>query len=140
MIHPFCKSKYDNKNRGWVHKDIDTWFGGIVYLTKDPEPDTGTSVYHVKQGYSYQTQQEMQMKEKLYRDEEIDIEEYNKAWDKMKEQYVETVSVKNVYNRFVLFGGKSHHGVITFGTKERTTLNFFGTGMTGHLPPLLRTR
>ena len=30
------------RKRGWIHQDIDTWFGGIVYLTKDPEPDTGT--------------------------------------------------------------------------------------------------
>tara|TARA_B100001175_G_scaffold231918_1_gene198469 strand:+ start:203 stop:862 length:660 start_codon:yes stop_codon:yes gene_type:complete len=139
-IEPFSEDKWDKRNQGWIHQDINRWFGGIVYLTKDPEPDTGTSVYHVKKGYSYQTQQEMGMKEKLYKGEEIDIDEYNKAWDKMREQYVETVSVKNVYNRFVLFGGKSHHGVITFGTKERTTLNFFGSAITGHLPPLLRSR
>ena len=80
------------------------------------------------------------MKEKLYRGEEIDIDEYNEAWDAMREQYVETISVENVYNRFVLFSGKTHHGVKTFGTKPRLTLNFFGTAMTGHLPPLLRTR
>ena len=139
-IEPFSEDKWDKRNQGWIHQDINRWFGGIVYLTKDPEPDTGTSVYHVKKGYSYQTQQEMGMKEKLYKGEEIDIDEYNNAWDKMREQYVETVSVKNVYNRFVLFGGKSHHGVITFGTKERTTLNFFGSAITGHLPPLLRSR
>ena len=58
----------------------------------------------------------------------------------MYKRQVETVSVKNVYNRFVLFNGQTHHGVITFGTKPRLTLNFFGTAMTGHLPPLLRAR
>ena len=62
-IKPFSKDKWDKRNQGWIHSDVDTWFGGIVYLTKDPEPDTGTSVYHVKKGYSFQTQQEMQMKE-----------------------------------------------------------------------------
>ena len=55
--HPFCEDKYDNKNRGWIHQDIDTWFGGIVYLTKNPEPDTGTSVYKVKKGFSFQLQE-----------------------------------------------------------------------------------
>ena len=45
LIKPFCDNKYSNKNRGWIHQDIDTFFGGIVYLTPNPEPDTGTSVY-----------------------------------------------------------------------------------------------
>ena len=30
LIHPFAEDKYSKKNRGWVHKDIDTWFGGIA--------------------------------------------------------------------------------------------------------------
>ena len=139
-IEPFADDQWDKRNQGWVHQDIDTLFGGIVYLTKNPCPNSGTSVFHSKQGFSYQTQKEMQMKEKLYRGEEIDINEYNEAWDAMREQYVETVSVENIYNRFVLFSGKTHHGVRTFGTKPRLTFNFFGTAMTGHLPPLLRTR
>ena len=50
-IRPFAKG---NKNRGWVHQDIDTHFGGIVYLSKNPEPNTGTSIYKTKQGYCTQ--------------------------------------------------------------------------------------
>ena len=140
LIHPFCKDKYDNKNRGWIHQDIDTWFGGIVYLSKNPCPNSGTSVFTPKHGFSHQTSEEIQQKEKLYKEGVVDIDEYNEAWDSMREQYTETVTVENVYNRFVLFSGKTHHGVKTFGTKPRLTLNFFGMNMTGHLPPLLRTR
>ena len=55
-IQPFTDDKWDKKNRGWIHQDIDTWFGGIVYLTKDPEPDTGTSIYKAKNGYTLQYQ------------------------------------------------------------------------------------
>ena len=84
--------------------------------------------------------EEIQQKEKLYKEGVVDIDEYNEAWDSMREQYTETVTVENIYNRFVLFSGKTHHGVKTFGTKPRLTLNFFGMNMTGHLPPLLRTR
>ena len=76
----------------------------------------------------------------LYRSEKIDDEEYNRAFDAMNDQYTETVTIENVYNRFVLFSGKTHHGVRTFGTKPRLTFNFFGMAMTGHLPPLLRAR
>ena len=29
-IEPFSEDQYDPLNRGWVHQDIDTHFGGIV--------------------------------------------------------------------------------------------------------------
>ena len=65
--------------------------------------------------------------------------DYNKAYDAMRNQFEETVSVANVYNRFVMFNGNTHHGVQTFGTTPRLTLNFFGMAQTGKLPPLLRS-
>ena len=80
------------------------------------------------------------MKEDLYVGKDIDDTQYYEAWDRAHEQYVETVSVKNVYNRFVMFNNKTHHGVQTFGTKERLTLNFFGMAMSGKIPPMLRSR
>ena len=139
-IKPFHEEKYHKKNRGWIHQDIDTLFGGIVYLTKDPEPDTGTSIYSAKKGYALQFKDEIKMKEDLYVGKDIDDTQYYEAWDRAHEQYVETVSVKNVYNRFVMFNNKTHHGVQTFGTKERLTLNFFGMAMSGKIPPMLRSR
>tara|TARA_B100001175_G_scaffold68200_1_gene56099 strand:- start:497 stop:1153 length:657 start_codon:yes stop_codon:yes gene_type:complete len=139
MIHPFCDDKNSKKNRGWIHRDIDTWFGGIVYLKKDPEPNTGTSVYKVKKGFSHQYAEEIEQKEALYRSENVDDAEYNKAYDAMRDQFEETVTVANVYNRFVMFNGNTHHGVQTFGTTPRLTLNFFGMAQTGKLPPLLRS-
>ena len=33
----------------------------------------------------------------------------------MRNQFEETVTIANVYNRFVMFNGKTHHGVKTFG-------------------------
>ena len=140
LINPFCDDKYSKRNRGWVHKDIDTWFGGVVYLQKNPEPDTGTSIYTPKYGYMHQYEQEIQMKMELYRNELISEEEYEKAFDAMSEQYVETVTIENLYNRLVVFSNKTHHGVKTFGTKPRLTLNFFGIDFSGKRPPLVRAR
>ena len=139
-IKPFGDDQWDKRNQGWIHQDIDTWFAGIVYLNPDPSPNSGTSIYSTKQGYSLQYKEEMGMKEKLYLGKDFNMDEYNKAFDSMREQYVETCSVENVYNRFVLFSGQTHHGVKTFGTKERLTLNFFGMEMTGKKPPLVRAR
>ena len=140
LINPFCDDKYSKKNRGWVHQDHDTWFGGIVYLTKNPESDTGTSIYKSKNGWSFQKQEELKVKERLYKTEFLDDNEYEQAFDAMMDQYEETVSIANVYNRFVLFNGTTYHGVQTFGTTPRLTLNFFGMGQYGNLPPLLRSR
>jgi|TARA_B100000035_G_scaffold234430_1_gene202723 hypothetical protein len=138
-IQPFSDNKWDKKNRGWIHQDAGHWFGGIVYLTKDPEPDTGTSIYKAKKGYDFQFPEEMEMKERFYRGEKIDEKLYDEVWDRVDDQYVETVKVENVYNRFVMFNGATHHGVKTFGTKERLTLNFFGLNfLRENLPPLLR--
>ena len=139
-IMPFCEDKYSKKNRGWVHQDHDAWFGGIVYLTKNPEPDTGTSIYKVKNGYSFQYEHELKMKESIYKSQITDDAEYEKAFDSMQEQYVETVTIENVYNRFVLFSGNTHHGVKTFGSSPRLTLNFFGMGQYGKIPPVMRSR
>ena len=88
----------------------------------------------------HQYEEELQMKMKLYRNESISEEEYEKAFDAMADQYVETVTVENVYNRLVLFNNKTHHGVKTFGTKPRLTLNFFGIDFSGKRPPFVRTR
>ncbi len=139
-IQPFSEDQYDRRNKGWVHQDIDTFFGGIVYLNKDPEPDTGTSIYTTNSGYALQYRKEIEMKENLYLGKDIDLDEYNRAYDDAHAQYTESVRVENVYNRFVMFNNKTHHGVHTFGTKERFTLNFFGMAMTGKIPPLLRAR
>ena len=139
-INPFCEDKYSKRNRGWIHQDHDCWFGGIVYLTKNPAPDTGTSIYKAKNGYSFQMANEIKYKESNYRSEEVNDLEYERAFDSMQEQYVETVTVENVYNRFVLFSGNTHHGVKTFGSSPRLTLNFFGMGQYGKIPPVMRSR
>ena len=139
-IMPFCKEKYEKKNRGWIHQDHDCWFGGIVYLTKNPESDTGTSVYKSKDGYDFQFEDTLKMKESLYKSELVDDKQYEIDFDKMNDQYEETVRINNVYNRLVIFNNLTHHGVQTFGTKPRLTLNFFGTEQIGKLPPLVRTK
>ena len=139
-VMPFCKDKYGKKNRGWVHQDENCFFGGIVYLTKNPEPDTGTSIYKAKDGYSFQFNETLRMKEKLYKSMEVNDNEYEIEFDKMSDQYVETAKIENVYNRLVLFNNTTHHGVNTFGSTPRLTLNFFGIDQAGSIPPLVRMK
>lgn len=138
-ILPFHKDQYNKKNRGWIHKDNDHQFGGIVYLTKNPDPDSGTSIYMQKMGFSNQKKENISAKENFYLNKSnLEDKEFDKLFDEINEQYIETIKVENVYNRLFLFGSTTYHGVKTFGTKERLTLNFFGNEMTGKTFPLLR--
>tara|TARA_R100001510_G_C7638174_1_gene196012 strand:- start:70 stop:735 length:666 start_codon:yes stop_codon:yes gene_type:complete len=130
--------QYDPVNLGWIHTDNKPWFGGVIYLDPKPEPDTGTSIYRLKRGYTFHYQHELKTKEALYRGEEVDLDKYNEYHRITNDQYEETIKVHNVYNRLVLFDGCAHHGAQTYGTKERLTLNFFGLEQKGEKPPLLR--
>lgn len=134
LIDPLAEDKWSKENRGWIHTDAPSILGGIVYLTKDPDPDTGTSIYREKNGYSYM---ECDMKNSLYTEETVIPGLYSNAFDNMFDQFEETVSVSNVYNRLLLFDGKTFHGVRTFGMKPRLTLAFFVHGC-DLVPPLNR--
>ena len=140
-IDPMHEDQYHKKNKGWIHTDDNTWFGGIVYLNRDPEPDTGTSIYSAKYGYVHQSEEEIGKKMALYKNLHVDDIEYERAFDAMHDQYVETVTIENVYNRLVVFNNKTHHGVKTYGKNlQRLTLNFFGIDFSGKRPPLQRAR
>lgn len=136
---PFTEDQYHIKNRGWAHFDLASTFGGIVYLNKNPEPDTGTNLYKEKRGYSYQKDEFLEVKEKHYRGESVSDKEYERAYYGIRDQFELTAKVDAVYNRLLFFPNTAAHGVETFGNnQERLTLAFFGrtTGSTN--PPLYR--
>lgn len=137
---PFGDNQYHPKNKGWVHPDAGvTYFGGVIFLNKNPDKDTGLSVYKEKSGYSVQSQKEMEIKESYYRGEQVSDVEYIEAYEKVHSQYEETVSIRNVYNRMVLFNPVTLHGVQTFGkTQDRLTLAFFCTEQLKFKHPLYR--
>ena len=127
-------------NRGWIHDDYSSLFGGIIYLNKNPDEDTGTSIYKIKNGYFSHAFESMKIKGSFYRGEQVDAQEYEKHWNIVNSQYEETVTVKNVYNRMMMFGSHVHHGVQTFGySQPRLTLAFFARNMSGSIAPLIRS-
>lgn len=121
LIEPYTKDKYDPKNKGWVHNDKPTLFGGIVYLNKNPEEDTGTSIYDLKNGYPVERGK---FEVKKYKN--VATKEFEDTQHAINSQYVETISIKNVYNRLVMFSGNTYHAAQTFGNqKNRLTMPFF---------------
>ena len=137
-INPFSEDKWDKRNRGWVHADRISRFGGIVYLNKNPDRDTGTSIYKSKDGTFFSYDHEDDIMRKLYRGEKVDIKEYEQIYDEFHSQFVETVKVDNVYNRLVLFGPDVYHAARTFGTEDRLTMSFFMSDIGNTLTPLQR--
>ena len=142
-IQPYSENKWDRVNRGWVHHDgtggTNVKFGGIIYLNKNADKDTGTSVYKMKNGIHTCEDHEVEQKSKLYGGENIDIDRYNQIYDEYHDQFEETIKVDNIYNRLLLFGGDVLHGVRTFGTEERLTLVFFCQNIGDMTPPLQRS-
>jgi len=142
-IQPFSENKWDKLNRGWVHFDgmyqSPVKFGGIIYLNKNADKDTGTSIYKTKNGFHTYEDHEIDQKKKLYSGNCIDIDKYERIYDEYHDQFVETIRVDNIYNRLLLFGGDTLHGVRTFGTEERLTLPFFCYEYGSLTPPLLRS-
>ena len=123
-INPFSENKWDAKNRGWIHVDSkDTIFGGIVYLNKNADKDTGTSIYKAKKGcFPLHTPS---IKKELYKGEDVNDDDYTQQYNEYTDQFEETVKVDNIYNRFLSFPSNALHGVRTCGTEERLTIPFF---------------
>ena len=144
-IDPLSEDKWSMKNRGWVHQDKGDLFGGILYLNKNPDPDSGTSIYSKKSEWKLFSKQNklLTAKEKLYEEEfnswahpfyektHLDDESFEKIYSAYHDRFEETLYVKNVYNRLFLFDGRQYHGVKTYGDRQRLTLAFFCEAITG---------
>ena len=139
-IKPFVEGdKWDKKNCGWIHKD-NCLFGGIIYLDKDPDKDAGTSIYKSIDGFDVQTKESMDAKELLYSGKSIDDGHYYDAYDRVRNQYEETLRIPNLYNRLVLIPGDQFHAMTTTGDKERHTMVFLCYDTMGvSLPEYKRT-
>ena len=138
-IKPYVKgNKWDKKNRGWIHKDY-CLFGGVIYLNKNPDKDAGTCIYESKDGYPIQDEESLSYKVLLYSGKLVDDGQYYQAYDKIADQYEETLRVPNVYNRLVLIPGDQMHGMTTIGDKERNTIVFFCNEAMGVYPPEYRS-
>ena len=135
--NPFSKNQYDKKNCGWVHSD-EYNFGGVIFLTKNPDDDTGVTIYKTKNSHYSITSQEEEIKNTHFLGGIVDDDNFNQNYIAYHNQFEETIKIKNIYNRLVLFNNDTLHAVQTYGTKERLTIPFFNTNISNKLPPLYR--
>lgn len=126
-IYPFSQEEENLKNTGWIHLDKESILSGVIYLNPDPEKNTGTSFYNLKNGEIDDATQNTKFlhysNSNLFNEKDYIIEK-----KKFNDKFIETIRVENIYNRLVIFEGGVYHGVPSyFSTKEdpRLTQVFF---------------
>ena len=104
LIPKLDKDKNNLKNRGWIHRDDGYEFGGVIYLNKYPEKDTGTSIYEPKklENLFYNSYSD-EIRNKFYGGVEVTDDEYEIGFTSTEDNWKETVKVENVYNRLFAF-------------------------------------
>jgi len=102
---------------------------GVIYLTKKPDLDSGTSLYQeIKK--DLKAEEYGERKKLLYKIDQKKLSQKNmKDYEKLimecNQSFEEVINVKNVYNRLILYPGNYFHTGNYFTSKERLTLVFF---------------
>jgi hypothetical protein len=110
---------------GWIHRDQNALFAGVIYLAPGANLDAGTSVFNSK--IVGQVPINLDKKTKLFTTNTAD-QEIKQAIEESNNRFVKTIEFKNVYNRMIAYGGEKFHGVNSFtnnDTEQRLTQVFF---------------
>ena len=142
-IPTFSKNKNDARNRGWIHFDsVDPHeVAGLIYLTPDIDPDSGTSLFALKQQKEkeYKLYQK-QVDSRIFGDEAY----YAKKVEDQEEFFIEKIRFANIYNRMIMYDINEFHRANSFynddGKDVRLTLVFFIGGMNVDIFPLEKIR
>lgn len=129
----------NNYSEGWVHKDLDYIITGIIYLNKNENIKSGTSIYRSKKDMFYTKIKNTEHKIKTYLDNEYNSEEYR---IENNSQFEETINISNVYNRLICFDSHLLHAAQNFseGLEPRLTLIIFIKNISNWDTPIKRLR
>ena len=124
---------------GWVHNDTPHLHTSIIYLNKNENLKSGTSLFRPKKGIGpmYTTRNNMRKRE--FNLGKLSTEEAEKYRKESNSDFEETVRFANVYNRCVGFDAMEWHAANEFAQKDekepRLTLIIFwsqiSSGQTG---------
>ena len=122
----------DSINKGWIHMDNGDELAGLVYLTPDANPDSGTSLFKLKDEFkdTYVPFARAPDKHTFYTNRKITDEDYLKSLEKWNNQFQETVRFQNLYNRLITYDANELHKANGFDSeKNRLTLVVFMRGV-----------
>ena len=141
-IPRFSENKNDIRNKGWIHQDVpgEAQLAGVIYLTPNIDPDSGTSLYNLKSN-KYRDKNQV-LKKELYKFDHFDREEYTKSYINHEKALFEKVRFQNIFNRLIMYDTSEWHRANSFyngdGKDARLTLAFFIGGISE--PPLKRIK
>jgi len=127
------EDKENIKNKGWIHRDEEWDFAGVVYLTPDCNLDSGTCLYNLKKEFKNEYSNIRNFyKHLFYKGEKIDELDYKKNFNDFNNMFYEKTNFNNVYNRLICYDSKEFHSIKNVYTEknERLTLVFFVRGIT----------
>jgi hypothetical protein len=114
---------------GWVHTDHPSVITAIVYLNKNPNINSGTSMYKLKNNILLPDSDKLNTYKHNAFKGKINIENVKEKKEENNNQYVEVVKVHNQYNRILAFdAGLAHSAQDFFGDNDeepRLTLVIF---------------
>ena len=145
-IPRYSPDKKDIINKGWTHQDVDIFpnneFAGLIYLTPDIDPDSGTSLWSLKPNVEIEIQAKSyfdQYKKGWYLDDgtPTDGEEYVKSYLEQQELLTEKMRFQNVFNRMIGYDSMEWHGANSYyhqdGKDPRLTLAYFIEGINSEI-------
>jgi|TARA_B110001454_G_C12647287_1_gene403864 hypothetical protein len=132
-LHREAEAKDDPRNRGFIHQDNnvhsdtgpDNEVAGLIYLTPDIDPDSGTSLWNLKGGEIVEPKGES------------DEKDHNA-------KFAEKFRFQNFFNRMIAYDSSEWHAANSCwnydGEDDRLTLAFFIGGISVNKFPLKRIK
>ena len=116
-----------NYNEGWVHQD-ESKITGIIYLNKNSNLKTGTSIYKTKQNILNANLELFVDKKHSFFKGNISYDDAEMFRKQNNDQFDEVVNISNIYNRLISFESDQYHSAQSFindNKEPRLTLIFF---------------
>jgi len=115
-------------NQGWVHKDLDK-ITGIIYLDPESDLDSGTTIWESNKEATELLNHKEKMQSFMDPDSADAFEKFRKE---NNDQFTKSITVKNKFNRLVMFDSHLYHAADDYHGIEdtgRLTLVFFIDGL-----------
>jgi len=125
-IWNYSDDKESNLNEGWIHKDS-SHMAAVVYLDPDPDPDSGTSFYSLKEGNTNDSSGCNKIRNNFFNYKSCDASEYERVLVNNNSQFNKIGEIKNVYNRIIIYDASTYHAQSNCWSKTgmRLTQPFF---------------
>ena len=128
-------------NKGLVHLDRTSQLTGIIYLNKNGDFDSGTSLFKHKSINSGNYISNTEFEKRQYYVSE-DKDGLDNLIDNNRDKFYETDRIGGYYNRLVLFEGNQYHAANYFNSLEedRLTLVIFNRSIKSNIAPVARSK